>query len=354
MTPLFLYLAFALACCPLAFFWCCCGCKIFSDSFNADRLATKWDSRSGSWSVGSGVLTTTDADALLVTVAEVDALTDGVYLSVKITCDSENDSGAGVIAYVDDDNYWFAEIQPGATDGTLKLFERSGGANTQRGDTATVTGFTAGDYRTLLLCYSNDRILAVAANGEIVFYEATLTVAGTQAGVKTGSAVDTLVTFDVFDFQKHNDADGSGSGGNNGCPTCATCTVICQDHLAPDEIAVTFRGFGVSAGCNSLNEVTFILSYIGACTWQGTFPNEWVTDSVITAHLFTVPLPNRVRMTVSYQRFGSAFGSDDVWESGDIGLMPIDCMNQAFDLNLTFDEPTDDCSNDGTPISAVM
>jgi hypothetical protein len=204
---------------------CCCQtCEIFTDDFSTDQLATEYNQRSGSWSVGSGALSTSSSLALLRCETAADGGAMGVHASVSVTLATTSDKGRIVVAYVDDNNYWYAELQPGSPNGTLKLFERSGGTDTQRGSTVSFPGYTSG---TKSLCLSIGGGLAIASVDTIaVVYGTTPTLASTKAGLGTGSGI-TSVSFDTFEFKKHV----SQVSACESCRGCAGCTSIIPQRL---------------------------------------------------------------------------------------------------------------------------
>jgi hypothetical protein len=169
--------AFLLGNCP------CCGdpCIYFQDDYSVDNLATDYDNRSGSWAVSLDLLITTSTDALIVANTEVPTGVSAVFAETQMSFTATTATGRLVIAYVDDDNYWFAEVQAGATDGTLKLYERSGGTNTQRGSTTTIAGLQINETVTVQLCYADGELRA-SASVAFIDYTATITVAETQCG----------------------------------------------------------------------------------------------------------------------------------------------------------------------------
>lgn len=255
---------------------CCASCDYFTDDFSADNLATDWDDRAGTWAVGSGVLSTTSASALIVTTTESGATATGVYVEVLIRCATTSDIARVVAAYVDDDNYWFAELQPGASNGTLKLFERAAGSNTQRGPTATILSLNANDQAALSICISPGAVTTVAvvgtdfgSNSAGTAYAATVSVDSTKAGVGTGSG-SSDVEFDSFVFGKHSVDD----------PLCYSCSHSCDRctdsaNLAPDAIQLVGTGFAdAGLNCDHLN-ATFIIGSdpgLSCAGYQSTFP----------------------------------------------------------------------------------
>lgn len=272
---------------------CCCDCIIAEDDFAVDSLATDWDVRNGTPTISGGVLNAGAGTNLLVHNTAAGAGATAVYAAVDFTCTSTTETGQLIIAYVDDNNYWFLEGQAGATNGTLKLFERAGGTNTQRGATGTVQGFTTSNGATFKLAYADGQVIAYAKSSTndacTIAYAATVTVASTQAGIG-GSEVGT-VTFNNFTFQKHDFEQ-------DGCPTitpgdCKYCT----DGLLPPRLQVDITNWAdaTCTDCDTWNG-TFILdgafanflacgwTYSGSGNFCGTTPIMSVTISTSGAN----------------------------------------------------------------------
>jgi hypothetical protein len=252
-----------LPCLPLALGFinmCCCqGCTYFSDDFAADNLATDYDDRAGTWTVGGGLLNTTSASALIVANTTHPSGQATGYAKCDVTCAATTDIGGPVIAYSDDDNYWYAEVQPGATNGSLKLFERSGGVNTQRGNTRTLTGFSAGDTATVSLCIFNGVVRASATHGSNVqgiVYAASPALTSTKGGMRTGAG-SSDVDFDNFVLSKHKFEDST-------CPQCEAANVcsVCDSSVAPTDYQVVLTGVTDDTGCTNCGNfnATFIVS----------------------------------------------------------------------------------------------
>jgi hypothetical protein len=254
------------------------SCTFFTDDFSTDRTGTDYSVRAGSFTVSGGVLSTSSANALLRCETAVTGGLTGVYCSVRFTPTSNSDAGRLVIAYSDDSNYWFAEVQSGASNGTLKLYQRSAGTNTQKGTTQTILGFNAAETATIELCYSGGSVVAFAAgpgtnNNAGVVATATITIAGTKCGIGTGS-ISSSAQFDDFLASVH-DSDNA---------TCGFCDLpcnFCTDKL-PSSIEVTLpsnmytgnngAGSCISATCcTNQNSRTFILEM-----------QEWTIDADAT------------------------------------------------------------------------
>ncbi len=253
---------------------CICGggCTIFTDDFSTDRTGTDYTVGSGTWVVSAGVITCTSASATITENTAASVSTTAVSISASVN-PSGTDLGRVIGAYVDSTHYWYAEIQPGATDGTLKLFEKNGsGAATQRGSTATITGYTSGA-KTVVLCFTGTHVIAIADHENAIIYTASVTVASTKAGIGTGAGSSSVV-FDDFSFMVHYSSDPS-------CPGCGdmpTRDCGCDGPL-PRYGIVSISGMttNVGFGCQHCEDVGSIFVEFEnpavGCTLTSNFPS---------------------------------------------------------------------------------
>jgi hypothetical protein len=216
---------------------CCKKCSIFSDDYSTDRTGTDYHTSAGSWAVSGGVLTCTTASALLrcETAAAASGIT-ALYASATFSCSSTSDIARLILLYTDDNNYWFVEAKPGATNGTLELYQRSGGTNTLQGSTQTFGGLQAGTTATICLSYTGSIVLATGTIvGSVKCREAvnaTITVTSTKAGLGTGAG-SSSVTFDDFLFSNHNTD-------NNKCGNCDACSAC--NGTVPSRMQIDISG----------------------------------------------------------------------------------------------------------------
>lgn len=242
---------------------CCETCDLLNDPFTVDQLSTEWDDRSGTWTVSGGLLNTTSASALIVTVDEMPSGHTGAYVRAKIRCNANSDIGRLVIAYVDDSNYWFCEVQPGALGaGTAKLFERNGGTNTQRGSTLGIN-FSAGNTLEVCMGIANGKIqVGIIGTVAGISFTAAITTSETQAGCGTGSGT-TDVKFNDFLF-------GVNRVDDEECYHCAAALSCCQGGNPPDNMQVVISGVTNKVGCTNCEvyNATWILAQdAGLCQW---------------------------------------------------------------------------------------
>lgn len=240
---------------------CCSSCQILNDDFYVDNLTADYAQRAGTWTVSDGLLSTSSADALVIANATVDPA-DGIFLQTLNCFFSTTASGQvmrGVVAYVDDNNYLFAEIASGTTNGTMKLYSRASGTNTQLGSTQTVTGFSHGKVFAFRLCAYNGRLsCGVYVEGSL---RASLSTATTiPAGYKAGLATVALTTtFScsqiIVSRHKHED---------NGCAECYMICESCANGEQPSALKMVIKDFQIGGNGCDLNG-TYIIPH-GPCS----------------------------------------------------------------------------------------
>lgn len=239
---------------------CCFDCLIYSDDFSADNIGTHLDDVSGTWTVGSGVLSTSSSAALIVTVAESD--TGNGYVSVNAQASNTGTKLRVVGAYVDVDNYIFGELTLNGASSQLKLFQRTGGVNSQLGSTKTVDASTA-TYYPLVLCWNGDEAAVTFdienTGGATVVADCSATgpIAGLEITLTSGSA-----TFDDFNFFYHfTDDDACPECGDpvQNCNDSATYPSVCEDAIVPDALRVTFQA-SVDGGATCATQCSQIIS----------------------------------------------------------------------------------------------
>jgi hypothetical protein len=264
---------------------CCNSCTIFSDDYSTDRTGTDYTTVAGSFSVGSGVLTCTTSNSVIIEQTAMSGGATGVHSTCTMKFGNTADVGRLIIGYVDSNTYWFAQLQAGATDGTLKIFQRSGGVNTQQGSTNGVTG---------LAINTNVSVCISAAGGYVSAYttvgshqglkvSGTPTTASSKAGVATGN-VTTSVTFDDLVLNKNVIDDIT-------CSNCTGCPNQCSTEA--NSVSLTFSGVtagsNVPSGCPTSAATNYNATFIcprgtGTCTGVGEFTS--ICDSSLKDDFF--------------------------------------------------------------------
>jgi hypothetical protein len=227
-------LAMAVLFLPFAFLYptcvCCESCTIGSDNFtraDSDDPGTDWTESSGDWDIVSNKISTSSANGLLLYDTPIPS--DVGRVNVVVSSSTSGAQAKAIGAYVDTNNYWYARYTFGATDGTLTLWERSGGVETQRGLSATVGGGGTGSNINLSLCWTGDLIVARADEGGAVSIVSWASTDIGDAALGTGTTGG-AVTFDDFVAEKNAE-------NVSGCETCVGCSRIWYDTISTDTSA---------------------------------------------------------------------------------------------------------------------
>lgn len=269
---------------PVAFLFpscgCCQTCTIFSDDFSTDNLATDYTTVSGTFSVGSGVCTTTSAGALIV--ADAAGATGHGHATIKGKVDTSGGSFRLIGSYVDSNNYLYCELVIDGASSTFKLWKRVSGSDTQLDTTYTFTGST-GTYYTLDLCWNGtiaNASLDTSTSIQNYIYAGSGNIAGFGASPNGGTA-----TFDDLVFYKEYIDDAT-------CISCSPACIACSDYSGlPSQVQVDVTNLSDSTcgACDTLNG-TYVCDYIGvskcpyyssACIYEAaasaTCGSEYVT-----------------------------------------------------------------------------
>jgi hypothetical protein len=323
---------------------CCDSCTIFSDTFASDDLSANWTNVSGTFAIASGTLNCTSASAAEVTNAASGAGATGIYVSADITCATTSDKGRLITAYTDSNNYWFCEVQPGATNGTLKLFQRSAGVDTQRGSTQTLTGFHATDVIHVFLCVGGGfvRVMAYETTSAMFFisFSSSPTITSKQAGCGTGSG-SSDVKFDNFLFSKSGFEDSH-------CHDCFPCCNL----SAPVSLQVVIAGISneSSSDCASANgtwTLPFIEYFNNICEWRLQLPVTCGDGYFL--RVFKGDIGAGGGMTVVLARFFSITGTYQTQISWNSSGHSDDCSTWvAESIPWALDFGSDCCTSDHT------
>ena len=239
---------------------CCEKCVYFTDAFTRDDstdLGDNWTEVAGDGAISSGELVTSDSDALFrCEQAHPDEVLPHVVM-VKITAANEGDQAKVGCSYVDEDNYYFAILTWGAAGpyGTLKLYKRAAGVETQLGVTKVIL-LGAGDSVWVRLTIDANSVCIQTSPNVDSYVDRTYgpgTAASDKGFVGTGS-IASEVQFDDFKMVRHNVTDGS----------CEHCGCFNCQGGAIEGIQVAIAGLAASSsGCTDCSDC---LSFNG--TWQ--------------------------------------------------------------------------------------
>lgn len=258
-------------------------------------------------------------------------------MGASVTLTAAGDVAIVLVSYLDADNYVFVELTQGATTLTAKLFQRSGGANTQLGFTALGTNTPGSEFATMppgtafsVIVCAGDTTTTVSVNGFCIAGRNADYSRGTLAGVGTG-AVAGSVTFDNITFGKVAVDDPT-------CPQCCfNCAGNCTVGTFPTTVELTVNGITglvitcTDAECNFYNR-TYILdrieqgTFFSGCLYRFAyseianpcgrfFGNSWTWDVTL------VPSPTGIQWLISAY-YGTAstcprFGASTTVAAGD-------------------------------------
>ena len=239
---------------------CCCEtCTIFTDDFAADDLATNWTQQSGSWSIGSDVLSTSSSNAVLT--CDTTYPGGGFHnhvIQVNLLASNGNrsriifsyDSGTGAYNYIE--VYCIGS-------GSYVYIKKSDGTTIK---TVTTTSITDGNWYTFNVCVSSTAVVVTVGT---VFSTAGLIASSTTTvGLGTGSISGSL-SFDSFVFSKHMTE-------KSGCPSCTPPCSQCSDGFGPERFQVVITGVAAYDDCPNCNlyNGTWILkpSPTSSCCWE--------------------------------------------------------------------------------------
>lgn len=291
---------------------CTCDdpCPIVFDEFSIDRLATAYTARRGSASVAGGVMTTTSSDLLLIRNTRASGSALQAFVSVKANAPGAKARIIG--AYLDDDNYLYAEAKFSSTsgglgtyDGWLKLFQRSGGVDTLLGHmrrTDVPQDWPAAAQ--LSICWNGTRAIANFGLNTNTSIDAPCTATGSRAGVG-GDAQGGMLTFDSFNFSPtlvpYLDQTSS-------CRECYVRCGFCQNLTGTsiEYARVVLKNLGALNG-TYVCDFDPNVSVVGTCIWRYDFPSP--VDGVERMWFFLLS-------TTHYQLYLMESPTDDSFLSG--------------------------------------
>ncbi len=232
LLPLFPFLGMLWSPC------CCTNCQFFSDDFAVDDLATNYTSVSGSWAISGGNLHTTSSSAVLTGSTANPNSDANTKVSVTANIGTNGDAARIILNYQNSSNYWFAEVIAGSSP-SLKIYQRSGGTNTQK---AYCTSFTQAAASNFTFCASieDSNLIRAYVNGTGTYSVSTGgSFSQTGYGLGTGTLAGT-VTFDNLTV-----TTTSGTAPCVPCTTggsCNPCTACSGAGIAPAFISFTIAG----------------------------------------------------------------------------------------------------------------
>jgi hypothetical protein len=250
---------------------CCCpSCTIFSDDFTADDLATNWTQQAGSWSIGSGVLSTSSSDAILTCNTSYPGggfHNHVIQVSLKA---STGDRSRIIFSYVDSSNYNFVEVYWNTTSSYVYIKQKVAGTISTVA-TSAVQSFTNGSWYDFKVCTLTNGAVVNFGTGTPTVLLGVVPTTTDVDGVGTG----TITSGGDFD----NFLISYVATGGNGCPQCVYDCTICTSQPPPENFLVKTSGISNAAcsDCAGLNG-DFVLQRSAplggdTCHWQYIFPS---------------------------------------------------------------------------------
>ena len=301
-------------------------CVIWEDEFLTDRTASY--TKSGTMSVGSGVIAITTSAAYAIEPVLSRSAATAIQAHADFSMSAAGEGGRVILGWVDANNYFFAELRRGSTDGDLRIFQKASGTDTQLRTTTTVTGFSSGQRR-LCLCYLGGKLYAVSGSFDCSA-AATLSPNSSRGGFGTGTVTGT-VTVDNFKFQHHYVDDntcascceggtGTGTPGAGFGGGCSNCTAP-----YPEFVLATLAGLA-NSGCGSCGtwNATYVLPYVGVNSGLG-FPVGAPLTACVYSATFTPQVCNGnpagfYRVTFFYDiNIGNPYWGFEIREGGLFG-----------------------------------
>ena len=293
------------------------GCPCCDDDCRID--ITGWNQVAGTWTVDGDNLETASSSGLAVTTnAHPEAKSTHVVI-VHIKGNSDGDILRVVVAYADANNYLYAELEVGTTNGILRLFQVTGGSTFQLGVDVSVTGLKIGELHVVRVCYDGEALKAILPDRAT--YWQSVSVTGTRVGVATG-AIDTLATFTDFRWYIHYD-DGGYYGEPNNCPSCRAWCQNCLNNENPLAFKVVLAGL--------VNDGAPCQDYNGTHILQISDPASSCSYLKVLPYSINYSAAPELQFSVSASWINLAWVYSNPFESGSIDWRWIvtnpDCMN---------------------------
>ena len=235
---------------------------------------TGWEQYAGFWNFTNFASITTDESHVVLQAEPTHPEAKSThYVSVSVKGDSDGDVLRVVVAFDTIQDYLYAELEVGTTNGILRLFQVTGGSAFQLGDDVTVTGAKSGELHDMTVCYDGEVLTAIV--NSTTSYAQLATATGTYVGMATG-AITTLATFSSFKWYIHYD-DGGYYDEPNNCPRCAAICSACKDNEGPRHFKVVIEDLGSGIGCSAYHG-TYIVPIETSCAYYLELaPGAWET-----------------------------------------------------------------------------
>ena len=240
----------------------CTSCTIFSDSFSSDDLATNWTQQSGTWSIGSGVLSTSSSNAVVTCNTAYPGGGFHAY-TVQATLTAVTGSRSRVIVNYSGGTYDCVEIYWNGASSYVYLKNSSGSILS----TSVIQSFTNGTTYSFLVCVTATGIVVNLVTALVPFVvgaaiSSTSTICGLGSGMVSSTVYCTAFSFNY------------AATDVAGCPACNGSCSLCNSAKIPIQLKVVIPALtagtctcGTGTPNCSLLSGTFIASTEGSCGW---------------------------------------------------------------------------------------
>lgn len=298
------------------FFGCCCGCPTPANHDFSTDVSAEYDEPVGDLTFSSGEGSSTDAAGLWVLLATLGS--GRGYLSGRAKLSA---SGSGmkfrIVAYIDDDNYLYAELTINGASSTLKIWKVvSGGAPVQVGSTHTFTG-SINTYYTITLCW--DGVQATASR------DGTDRTSGSYTGEPElggfgwdiSSGTITWTSFSFSGIRKDNDE----------CPVCRHCG-FCSDQSQTMTLVIEGVTNGTCSSCAGSFDGTWVMDQFTqneSCCWQSETIETFNCNGGFNPWHWQARVITSLGVALVKLNFIGGAGSADTLE-GFLGTLPANCL----------------------------
>ena len=190
---------------------CCADCEVFFDDFvNAAGPAfdANWDDRSGTWDyLGPGLHEDSGGGGVAICQTE----TKSEEMSVSAGGPRGASDIHGVICnFLNDNNYFLAEIEGITTSTVVRLYRRADGFNTLLYSETIAPAVPHDPQGGLAICFTESSFTVLA--GEAIIYECDpeIHVGGKKAGLRNGGT--STIQYDQFLLENYTGNDGEFDG----------------------------------------------------------------------------------------------------------------------------------------------
>ncbi len=321
---------------------CCCGtsCTFVGPlTFASGAVTDNFSVVSGSWSIGSGLLSTSSTYAVLTGLVTNPLGNANLKISCSLKIGTAGDVAMVLVDYADSSNYWYVEIKAGSG-AYLKIFQVSGGSLTEKA-TAPLT-LSAGSTATFCASVSTGgSVLSAGINAFGVTAPGSFTNA--TWGLGTG-ALSGTVSFDNLSVSKTSAI----------CPECSiTGCSHCTDGSAPLSYKLVISGVvngDLCTNCSTYNGTFYLPCTTTSpnCRYE-TLDGENLgcSDGLRLAKIFI-----SLTSTGSDGFFQITTSSESEAPAGFVTTNPFDCINFDEDLSI-FVISTSECDWSSASVHAT-